>query len=567
MNWETVCKPAGEATREMDCEISFLVRSNKSPHPERPLMKISSVLTFLLLFFLSLAIGAAEEKEKPRVLLIGDSISMGYTPFVKQMFQGRAEVQRIPGNGQHTGTGLQKIDRWLGNEAWDVIHFNWGLWDLCYRHPESRNQGRRDKKNGAVTHSLEVYEANLEKLVIRLKKTGAKLIWANTTYIPKGEAGRIFGDELRYNQVAAKIMTKHGVTTNDLRSLTASFPADLFVAPGDVHFVKEGSRRLGAQVVNMIEEKIPETIFKVGMIGLDTSHVTAFTSRFNDVKHPDHVPGARVTAAFKGGSPDIPSSADRIDNFTKILTEEYGVKLYDTIEEMCRHVDVVMLESVDGRPHLKQVMPVFEAGLPVFIDKPVAGSLKDAIEIDRLSKKHGVPCWSSSSLRYYPGVVEVAKAAKGNLKGAISYGPAATEPNHPDFFWYGIHATEALFTVMGPGVKSVTRTHTPDNDVITGTWNDGKVGVVYGVRNSKAGYKVTAFGTKKIVEQKTGGNYTPMLREVVQFFRTREGPVSMEETIEIYAFMEAADESKRRGGVPVSLHEVLKANGWQAPRE
>ncbi len=517
------------------------------------------------IFWLALAFwwpAFAQADEQPRVLLIGDSISMGYTPFVKAMFQGRVEVQRIPGNGEHTGTGLRKIEAWLGDQKWDVIHFNWGLWDLCYRHPESKNQGRRDKEKGTLTHSPEEYEANLDQLVRRLKKTGAQLIWANTTHVPANELGRIQGDEIKYNEVAAKVMTRHGVTTNDLRSLTASFPADLFVAPGDVHYVEEGYRQLGSQVVNAIEAVLPDIVFKVGMIGLDTSHVTAFTSRFNDPKHPDHVPGARVTAAFKGGSPDIPSSADRVEDFTKTLTAEYGVKLFDSIEEMCRHVDVVMLESVDGRPHLKQVIPVFAAGLPVFIDKPVAGSLRDAIAIHKLAKKHGVPCWSSSSLRYYPGVVEVAEASKGELKGAISYGPASLEPSHPDFFWYGIHATEALFTVMGTGVQSVTRTFTPDHDVITGTWKDGKVGVVYGIRNSKAGYKVTAFGTDKIVEQKQGGNYTPMLREVVQFFRTREVPVTMEETIEIYAFMEAADESKRRGGVPVSVSEVLKANGW-----
>lgn len=526
-------------------------------------MRFLNVLLLCLPVWVPVTLSRAETNDLPRVLLIGDSISIGYTPFVKEMFEGRAEVHRIPGNGQHTATGLEKLDEWLGDEDWDVIHFNWGLWDLCYRHPDSPNQGRRDKERGTLTHSLEVYEAHLDKLVARLEESGAELVWANTTFVPEGELGRIFGDELNYNAVAARVMNRYGVPTNDLRSLTASFSPDLFRAPGDVHYVEEGSRRLGIQVVDTIETLLPDTIFKVGMIGLDTSHVTAFTSRFNETNHPDHVPGVRVTAAFKGGSPDIPASADRIDRFTKTLTETYRVKLYDSIEEMCRHVDAVMLESVDGRPHLEQVIPVFEAGLPVFIDKPIAGSLKDAIEIYRLSNKHGVPCWSSSSLRYYPGVVQVAEAEKGELKGAISYGPATIEPTHPDFFWYGIHPTEALFTVMGTGVKSVTRSYTPDNDVITGTWEDGKIGVVYGIRNSKAAYKVTAFGTDKIVEQSQGGNYTPMLREVVQFFRTGKVPVPLEETIEIYAFMEAADESKRRGGVPVMLQDVLRSNGWK----
>ena len=160
-------------------------------------------------------------------------------------------------------------------------------------------------------------------------------------------------------------------------------------------------------------------------------------------------------------------------------------------------------------------------------------------------------------------MVDVAEAKKGDLKGAFSYGPASLEPTHPDFFWYGIHPTEALFTVMGMGVSTVTRTFTPDNDVITGIWESGAVGVVYGIRNSKRAYKVTAFGTEGIVEQERGGDYTPMLREIVRGFRTGEVPVSLEETIEIYAFMEAADESKRRGGIPVSVEEVLRMNGWE----
>ena len=315
-------------------------------------------------------------------------------------------------------------------------------------------------------------------------------------------------------------------------------------------------------MATIVNSGLAEEVIRVGMIGLDTSHVTAFTSRFNDPKNKNHVPGVKVVAAFKGGSHDIPASADRVEKFTKALVEDYGVKLYDSIEEMCKHVDAVMLESVDGRPHLEQARPVFAAGKPMFIDKPVAGSLKDAIEIYKLSKKTGVPCWSSSSLRYYPGVVEVAEADVGKVRGAFSSGPATIEPKHPDLFWYGIHPTESLFTVLGTGVETVVRTHTNDTDVVTGTWSDGRVGVLYGQRNQKTAFKVTKFGTKGIKYQESGGDYTPMLREVVKFFQTGKVPVPMETTIEIYAFMEAADESKRQGGVPVKVSDVLKANGW-----
>ncbi|MDG2254031.1 MAG: Gfo/Idh/MocA family oxidoreductase [Opitutaceae bacterium] len=515
-----------------------------------------------VLAFTGSSITAKESKPLPRILIIGDSISIGYTPFVREMFQGRAEVVHNRGNAQHTGTGLEKIDSWLLDENWDVIHFNWGLWDLCYRHPDSKNQGNRDKEQGTLTTELADYEANLDQLVKRLKKTGARLVWGNTSFVPEGELGRIVGDELKYNRVASRVMKRHVIATNDIRSLTAGFGSDQFRTTGDVHYTPAAYETIATQVVNAIELAKSDLIFRVGIIGLDTSHVTAFTGRFNDPENENHVPGARVVAAFKGGSPDIPSSADRIDGFTRTLQEKYGVKLYDSIEEMCRNVDAVLLESVDGRPHLEQAIPVFKAGLPVFIDKPFAGTLKDAITIYNMAKQSGVPCWSSSSLRFYPGVVDVATAKKGELKGAISYGPAALDSRHPDFFWYGIHPTEALFTVLGPGVETVSRSFTPDNDVITGIWKDGKLGNVYGIRNSKTAYKVTAFGTEKIVEQKRGGDYTPMLREIVRFFRTGEAPVPLEETIEIYAFMEAADESKRRGGVPVSVKDILAKNGW-----
>lgn len=306
------------------------------------------------------------------------------------------------------------------------------------------------------------------------------------------------------------------------------------------------------------EKKEP---LRLGLIGLDTSHVIAFTSRFNESDNPNHVPGGRVVAAFKGGSADIESSHTRVEGYTKTLVEKYGVKIYDNIKEVCENVDAILLTSLDGRPHLSQVRPVFEANKPVFVDKPVAGTLKDAVEIYRLAKKSKVPCFSSSSLRWYPGVVEVANADVGELISVLSYGPAPSEPHHPDLFWYGIHPTEALFTVMGTGCETVTRTSTEDTVVVTGIWKDGKVGTLHGLAKGRFGYKVTAFGSKAIVEQTKGGDYTPMLREVIKFFNTGKPPVAPETTLEIYAFMEAADESKRRGGTPVKISEVLHKAG------
>ena len=213
-------------------------------------MKNRTVCTLLLLA-LTASLGA---KELPKALLIGDSISLGYTPHVVAALKGKVEVKHHRGNAQHTGTGLKMLDRWIGETKWDVIHFNWGLWDLCYRHPKSKEQGRRDKRRGTLTTSLEQYEKNLNQLAARLKKTKAKLVWANITTVPKNEAGRKVGDDDKYNEAAARVMKKHGIEINDLNALTDSFPAELFTAPGNVHFKTEGSKELGQAVALKIAE-------------------------------------------------------------------------------------------------------------------------------------------------------------------------------------------------------------------------------------------------------------------------------------------------------------------------
>ncbi len=297
---------------------------------------------------------------------------------------------------------------------------------------------------------------------------------------------------------------------------------------------------------------------RIGIIGLDTSHVTAFTKLINDTDDAQHVAGGKVVAAFKGGSADIESSSSRVDGYTKELVEKYGVKIYDTIPELCKNVDAVLLESVDGRPHLEQVKPVFASGKPVFIDKPVAGTLKDAIEIFRLAAEAKVPCFSSSSYRYYQSLQEVLKQDIGDVRSCISIGPCHLEPHHPDLFWYGVHATEALFTVMGAGCETVVRTTTPDTDIVTGTWKEGRTGTLYGIRTSGTPHKVIVFGSKAVAEQENSGDYAPLVAEIMKFFQTGVAPVSPVETVNMFAFMEAADESKRLGGAPVKISDVME---------
>lgn len=297
---------------------------------------------------------------------------------------------------------------------------------------------------------------------------------------------------------------------------------------------------------------------RIGMIGLDTSHVPAFTEILNNPQNKKHVPGAKVVAAFKGGSPDIESSASRVDGFTKTLVEKYGVKLYDSIEEMCKNVDAVMIESVDGRPHLAQAIPVIKAKKPLFLDKPMGGSLKDVLEIFRLAKEANVPVWSSSSLRYGKGIPAVRAGSIGKVNYAETSSPASLEKTHPDLFWYGVHGCEALFAVMGTGCESVKRGKTEDGRIeVIGKWKGGRTGIF---REAKT-YAGIAKGEKGEAVVGAYDGYDPLVVEVIKAFQSGIVPVKAEETIELFAFMEAADESKRRGGAEVTLAEVLKKAG------
>lgn len=297
---------------------------------------------------------------------------------------------------------------------------------------------------------------------------------------------------------------------------------------------------------------------KVGIIGLDTSHVEAFTKLLNSPNAKGDLAGVRVVAAFPGGSPDLPTSRDRIAGYTKTLKEKYEVEIVDSIDALLKKVDYVLLESVDGRPHLEQVKPVLKSGKPVFIDKPVAGSLADAIQIFDLAREHKVPCFSSSSTRFAAGIAGLKNNPKvGDVVGCVSYSPCSLEPTHPDLFWYGVHGVEALFAVMGTGCESVTRLTTKDTDVAAGVWKDGRIAEFRGIRKGKADYGVHVFGSKEIVTEKSYSGYEPLVVEICKFFRTGKAPVSAEETVELFAFMEAADASKRQGGAPVKLADVI----------
>jgi len=289
---------------------------------------------------------------------------------------------------------------------------------------------------------------------------------------------------------------------------------------------------------------------RIGMVGLDTSHVTAFTRILNDQSAKDHIPGGKIVAAVKDSSPDIESSYSRVEKYTTELTGKWGVKLYPTVTEMCRYVDAVMVENVDGRPHLKHATDVIKAGKPLFIDKPLAGTLEDCLKIYRLAKRHNVPVFSSSSLRFAKATLAARAGKHGKVLRCATFSPAHHEPHHPDLFWYGIHGVESLFTVMGPGCISVQRGTTEDGKIIvTGKWKDGRIGIF---REGK-GYGGTA--KCESGEHPVGGydGYAPLVKEVIRFFQTGKSPVDARETLEIYAFMQAADESKAANGKEIPL--------------
>jgi hypothetical protein len=291
---------------------------------------------------------------------------------------------------------------------------------------------------------------------------------------------------------------------------------------------------------------------RLGLVGTDTSHVIAFTKLLNDATAADHIPGARIVAAYKGGSPDNETSRKYIDQYTEELRTKWGVEIVPDIATLCSKVDGVLLTSVDGRPHLAEARQIFASKKPVWIDKPLASTLEDAREIARLAKQAGVPWWTTSSLRY----ADMLKAVQSSgITGALTWGPGPFEEHHHlDLSWYAIHPIEMLYTLMGPGCVEVSRMHTEDADVIVGRWKDGRVGSVRAIR-PYSGYGAVVFRGRQAVQTdpKGGTSYRPMVVEIVKFFQTGVAPVAPEESLEIFAFMDAALRSKQAGGKPVPL--------------
>jgi len=295
---------------------------------------------------------------------------------------------------------------------------------------------------------------------------------------------------------------------------------------------------------------------KVGIIGLDTSHAVAYTKTLNAADAAAVYGGFKVVAAYPKGSNDIKSSVERIPGYTEDV-KKLGVEIVGSIADLLTKVDFVLLETNDGRLHLEQALQVLKAGKPLFIDKPMAASLADAQAIFAAAKKYNTPVFSSSSLRYTEGIADIVNGKIGKVIGAETFSPAKYEKTHKDLFWYGIHGVEMLFAVMGTGCKTVTRIHTPDTDVVVGVWTDGRVGSFRGTRSGKNDYGGRVFGEKGNMTLGEFKGYNPLLEQIIKFFESGKVPVQQEETLEIAAFMEAADLSKNKGGAPVDMEKLL----------
>lgn len=300
-----------------------------------------------------------------------------------------------------------------------------------------------------------------------------------------------------------------------------------------------------------MEHKVSRKSFhKIGIIGLDTSHSEVFSKIINEGELKNR--GFKVVAAYPHGSKDIASALDMKQGVIDAV-RRLGVEIVDSIEQLLANVDFVLLESNDGKVHLEQAKLVFSEKKPVFIDKPLAGSLKDVKEIIALSKHHQTPFFSSSALRYDTNVVKVKNGAIGPVTGADVYTPAEIDPGHLDMAWYGIHGVEMLFTVMGPGCQSVRRVHTEGTDMLVGMWTDGRVGTVRGIRKGAASISGVAFGEKGISPLGPFTTYVPLVDKILTFFETRIPPFYIEETLEIFQFMHAADVSKAKNGKEIKL--------------
>ncbi|WP_127581766.1 Gfo/Idh/MocA family protein [Paenibacillus koleovorans] len=291
---------------------------------------------------------------------------------------------------------------------------------------------------------------------------------------------------------------------------------------------------------------------KLGMIGLDTSHCTAFAKLLNDSANEYHVPGGTVMYGYPGGSPDFDMSHTRVEGFTATLRDEYGIAMLGSPEEVAERSDAILLTSVDGRVHLEQFRKIVGYGKPIFIDKPFALTTAEASAMVQSAQEHGVPIMSASSARFGQELLDVLEAeAKDDIIGADCYGPMELKPTQPGLYWYGIHSAEMLYRILGRGCVQVTAVTNDQYELVVGVWKDGRVGTIRGNRRGNKTFGGLIHGIKESVFVNTSKHpkpkYASLLEAVMSMFQTGQPPIDPQETIEIIRFLEAANESRATG--------------------
>jgi len=292
---------------------------------------------------------------------------------------------------------------------------------------------------------------------------------------------------------------------------------------------------------------------KIGMIGLDTSHCPAFVNIINDADNEFHISGAKVVKAFPGGSELFSSSISRVEGFTNEL-KELGVEICGSIEATAEGMDAFFLESVDGRQHLEQFKILAQYGKPIFIDKPFACCFEDAKAIVELAKEKNIPVMTASAIRYGKGIDVLHDGSK--VEACEAFGPMALLDDYRDYFWYGIHSAETLYSFMGTGCRQVQTTSTDTIDVIVGTWADGRIGTLRGNRVGANGFgcMLTIEGeTKFALVSSEIPYYALMMKKIIPFFQTGVSDIPVEESLEVIAFLEAASQSRQQGGKVIEI--------------
>lgn len=321
-----------------------------------------------------------------------------------------------------------------------------------------------------------------------------------------------------------------------------------------------------------------DEVVRVGILGVDNYQSVAFTQLFNDPNAKGDLAGLKVTVAFPDEpSLDIAESVDSLPKWVKALGE-YQVRMVETPQAVLEACDAVMVMHVDGRRHRAAAEMAMKAGKRVFVGRPLAASLNDVSEILNRSDELKVPLWTSSQHRFSPGFIGMRDHPEvGKVIGCDVYGGCPMVPHHSDYFWHAVHGIETLYTIMGPGCQHVRCESTESADVITGTWKDGRVGTFRGIKRGSLKYSATVFGEKGVsiagiyghgipvkgiapTDDKYMG-YEGIAIEIARFFKTGNVPVSRAETLELFAFLEAAKESRQRGGEAVTIADVLKRVG------